>query len=252
MHPGHRNKSILGLGCWLGVFAGVIVLIARTDFFEGGIFSGAGAQAWVWLAIVAQTGFYFWGGLHLAKAKGQSPAMLLPGLFPCLQLLTLTVLLVLPDKQRQKSNPGRVSTERHRRESEAARIIRYRRNALVGNALGLFGIAVGVAVVLFPVGVFEDLENETLLGMAVFLCGYSGVITGCWWWAKAKCWPDGLVLIGLLPAAVLFIPYVRLVFLAAPGLLPVSMILMPLILLVILAVLPDKSGMTARRRQTHR
>jgi hypothetical protein len=164
----------------------------------------------------------------------------------------ITVLLVLPDKENQPMQRSGKKKGSRAHESEIARVVRYRRNALLGNAFGLFGIAVGVASILFPVGMFEDPENETLLGVLIFLCGYSGVITGCWWRTKSKGWPDALVFIGLMPLAILFVPYVRLLFLAAPGLLPTTMVMMPLILFVIVMVLPDKTGISQRGRRDRR
>ena len=47
--------------------------------------------------------------------------------------------------------------------------------------------------------------------------------------------------------AVLFIPFVRLIFVAAPALLAVAMVMMPLILIVVVLVLPDKSGFGKRK-----
>jgi hypothetical protein len=140
-------------------------------------------------------------------------------------------------------------SRRHRHhEHTADRIARYKRNALVGNAFGLTGIAMGVYLVLFRAGIFNLHSDEVVLGMLVFLCGYAGVIWGCWWWVKAKAWPDAVIVIGLLPLVICFIPYVRLIYLAAPALLPTSMIMMPIILIVVVFVLPDKSGQGGRNR----
>ena len=46
---------------------------------------------------------------------------------------------------------------------------------------------------------------------------------------------------------VLFIPWVRLIYVEMPGLLPAAMVMMPLILLVVMFVLPDKSGTQKRK-----
>jgi hypothetical protein len=81
----------------------------------------------------------------------------------------------------------------------------------------------------------------------VFLAGYVSVISGCWWWLKAKELSEGIVLIGFAPMVVFFIPFVRLIFLAVPRLLFVAMLMMPAILIVIVLVLPDKSGASRRR-----
>jgi hypothetical protein len=135
-----------------------------------------------------------------------------------------------------------VTTHRHRPRSNLERIIGYRRNAILGIVFGVAGIALGVCLVIFYFGIFSDHTNEVVLGIFVFLCGYCAVLAGCWWWLKAKACNEALVFIGLMPLAIVFIPFVRLILLAAPGMLPVGMVMMPLILVVVVLVLPDKSG----------
>ncbi len=135
----------------------------------------------------------------------------------------------------------------HRHISQLERVIRCRRNAVVGIAFGLAGSSFGVCLVLFPSLIFADHANEVVLGILVFLCGYAATLTGCGYWAKAKGWSEAIVLIGLMPLAVFFIPFVRLLVLAAPGLLSASMVMMPLVLVVVVMVLPDKSGVSRRR-----
>jgi len=75
------------------------------------------------------------------------------------------------------------------------------------------------------------------------------MIYGGRWWVRAKNWPDPVILIGLLPLVVLFIPYVRLIYRFVPLILPAGMVIMPIILLGVIAVLPDKSGLSKRRRR---
>ena len=251
MNLRHRNKAILGLALWFCAFIGCIGLFVfkGSKSWETDFLSGKTTVAMFWGTVVAQYVFFFWGGGHLARAKGYPNTILFFGFAPCLHPLLVTMLLVLPDKEIQSMQRSGKSRSRHSHESEIARVVRFRRNALLGNSFGLFGIALGVMSVLFPVGIFEDTENETLLGILIFACGYSGVISGCWWWTKAKSQPDAIVFIGLIPLAILFIPYVRLLFLAAPGLLPTAMVMMPLVLFVIVLVLPDKSGITQRERR---
>jgi hypothetical protein len=86
-----------------------------------------------------------------------------------------------------------------------------------------------------------------VLGVFIFLGGYGSVIIGCSYWLKAKQWPEAIVFIGLLPLAIPFIPFVRLILLAAPRIIPVAMVMMPLILIVVVCLLPDKSGVSKRR-----
>jgi hypothetical protein len=124
----------------------------------------------------------------------------------------------------------------------------YRRKALPRIYFGLTGITIAVLLVVFRFGIFAERENELVLGIFVFVAGYCGLISGCLYWVKAKKWSEAVVVIGLLPVVILFIPYVRLIFLAVPNLLLSSMVMMPLILLVVVAVLPDKSGVSKNRR----
>ncbi len=137
---------------------------------------------------------------------------------------------------------------RHPHVTNLERTIRDRRNAFLGTYFGLAGIFAGACLAVFRFGIFADHSNEMALGMFVFLFGYSGVLAGCFWWLRAKSWNEAIVFIGLMPLGVLFIPYVRLIFLSVPSLLLVGMVMMPLILVVVTAVLPDQSGLSKRRR----
>jgi hypothetical protein len=127
--------------------------------------------------------------------------------------------------------------------SPLERVVRYRRRALVGIYFGLGGIIAGALLVIFRFGIFNDHANEMVLGIMIFFCGYCAVIAGCGSWLKAKGWNDAIAFIGVMPLGVLCIPFVRLIFVAAPMLLPVGMIFMPLVLFVVVLVLPDKSGL---------
>jgi len=128
----------------------------------------------------------------------------------------------------------------------------YRRNALLGIYFGLPGIFLGALFVIFRWGIFSDHANEVVLGMFVFLAGYAGIIAGCGYWLKAKEWNEAVVIIGLLPLGILFIPFVRLLLFADPLLLPVGMFMMALILIVVVFALPDKSGVGRSMRHRHR
>ena len=140
-----------------------------------------------------------------------------------------------------------MKSHRHRHTTHLERIIRYRKNALLGILFGVAGIATGVSLVLFRNGIFLDHANEAVLGILVFLCGYSATLVGCGYWLKAKAWNEAIVFIGLMPVGVLVIPFVRLIVLAAPGMLPVGMVMMPIVLIVVVLVLPDKSGVSNKR-----
>jgi hypothetical protein len=132
-------------------------------------------------------------------------------------------------------------------ESKIARIVRYRRNALVANGLGVAGVLLALIFVFIPIGLFHSSDNAKVAGIFVFIPSYAAIIYGCWWWVRAKNWPDAVVFIGLCPLAPLAIPYVRILYLMA-GVLPLMMVIMPLLLIGVVAALPDKSGMPKRKR----
>jgi hypothetical protein len=95
---------------------------------------------------------------------------------------------------------------------------------------------------------FETRDDARAVAVLVFVPSYAAVIYGSLCWVRAKCWSDGVILIGLLPLVVLGIRYVRLIYLAVPLLLPAGMVVMPIILVGVIAVLPDKSGLPKRKR----
>ncbi len=147
------------------------------------------------------------------------------------------------------TNPGSSRTKRKsgRFSSSLERNISYRRKGIVRIYFGVAGIVCAVALVILPLGIFAEHANQESLGIGVFLCGYLGVIAGCSCWLKAKCLSEGIVFIGFMPLAVIFVPFVRLIFFAAPLLLPVLMVMAPIILIVVVWVLPDKSGASSKR-----
>jgi hypothetical protein len=208
--------------------------------------------------LLVQYAVFFWSCSHLAKAKGYSNAVILPGILgPLVQLIIYAIVLFalrdkFPDKfsRTQKPAPA-VRKSRHRHESSIARIVRYRRNALVANSLGIAGIVLTLFIILVPTGLFADHRDDYLLALAIFVPAYVSVIYGCWWWVKAKGWHEAVVFIGLIPLAVLGIRYVRLIYIAVPLLLPATMAFMPIILIGVVAALPDKSGMPRRNRRHH-
>lgn len=247
----HRNKAIVGLiGCLLPLLGLTLLAALQDHFLVREWVSENVAVTLVCGGLILGMLSYFWTGYHLAKAKGHSTALVAFGLFPCLQPIILVVLLTLPDKNPESSRrPIRQAPDRPV-ESVTERLVRYRRNALLGNIFGLFLIFVGIATIYFPVGIFADFENETLFGFLIFVCGYVAVLWGCRWWVKVKGWPDALLFIGLIPPTILLIPFVREVFFIEPDLLPLSMLLMTLILLVVVFTLPNRSAHAQRHRKT--
>lgn len=244
----HKRKALIGLALWVGAvpvailagFVGIAASHSATNQSAGGVC--------FLVFILVQYAAFFWGGSHLARAKGYSNGLIIVGIFWPAQILILGLLLFgLPDKC-----PSRTRSERHRKhrepESQIGRVVRYRRNAFVANVFGVAGIVIALALYFLPLGLFEHRDNAHVAAMFVFLPGYAAVIYGCGWWVRAKNWPDAVILIGLLPLAVLLIPYVRLLYLVAPLLLPAGMVLMPVLLLGVIAVLPDKSGLPKRKR----
>ncbi|TAK94480.1 MAG: hypothetical protein EPO07_16655 [Verrucomicrobia bacterium] len=255
MNPRHRKQAIIGATLWYAVLLAFIAL-AIWKRGQDGDDSGkphASLAPFIWTGIIFQSACFFWGGYQLARAKGYSKDLAYLGLLgPCVQLLVLTLLLVLPDKQANlvmrsyRAGGGRVH------ESATGRTIRYRRNALVWNSAGLFAILIGVASVIFPTGMFADPANETVLGILVFAVGYIAVMTGCWWWVKAKCWPETVVAVGLWPFIPFFIPFVRVLVLRVLfsgniGVFSAVLLMVPFTLLVLVFVLPDKSGIQKRK-----
>jgi len=193
---------------------------------------------------------FFWGGSQLAKAKGYSNAILVPGILgPPVQLVILAVLLfALPDKRPDQAQPKHRHRS-HRSESLIERTVRYRRNSILGNFFGLAGILVAGLLFFSPVPVAQTPDGRHAIALCFFVPGYAAVIFGCSCWVKAKNWPDAVLLIGLAPLAILLVPYVRLIYRAAPMLLPVSMAFMPVIMIGVIAVLPDKSGLPKRKHR---
>ena len=250
----HRNKAYLGLGCWLASVAVLILLITWQQ--RASQHSHLSSELFAILVIATlftQFFLYLWGALQLAKAKGQPEVLALFGLLCFIgQLAGVGALLALPDKHPKRS-PGNLQGRRKRRQASGIGfVIRCRRNALVGISFGLCGIATGLSLVIWPGGSHDDPENIRVAGMFVFLICYVSVITGCWWWLKAKAWNDAIIFIGLMPLGILFVPYVRLIVLSIPALLPLGMVFMPLVLIVVVLALPDRSGFPKRSGRRNR
>lgn len=192
---------------------------------------------------------FFWAGRQLTKAKGYSNAILVPGILgPPVQLIILGLLLfALPDKCADPSQSKRRRRD-HRHESLINRTIRYRRNSLIWNVFGLAGIIVALLLFFLPIPVAQTTDGRHVIALFLFVPSYASVIFGCSYWVKAKNWPDAVLLIGLMPLAILLIPYVRLIYRVDPMLLPIGMVFMPVIMIGVIAVLPDKSGLAKRKR----
>ncbi len=174
----------------------------------------------------------------------------------CLLLMTSGLVWLyrqVPDANLLRRSSQRQPTERSPARSDRDRANRY---AFGGVATGVCGICLGILIASFPssfgLGASLDRDTPIVIGGCVFFVGYCAVITGCYWWLKAKAWNEVLVVVGLFPLLLLCVPFVRLALLAVPQVLIVGMVMMPLILITVIAVLPDRSGFSKRRRRGHR
>jgi hypothetical protein len=164
----------------------------------------------------------------------------------------LSILIVLVLHLCKKPYESR-SRDKHRRQMQGSsieRIMRWHRYALLGICLGLVCIIAGTLLVVFRWNIFADHAKEVVLGIVLFLAGYSGVVGGCWFWLKAKAWMETVAFIAFLPLAVFFVPYVRLMFTATPAAVMLATATLPLVLVAVVLALPDKSGVN--RHQTPR
>lgn len=185
MIPHYRRKGVIGLLLWTAtlafyVFAG---LIAASRDEDGYVISETNARfigVVIFIGLFFQTSVFLWGGSNLAKAKGIPHQFVFLGLMPCLQPLLLTVLLLLEDRNKLPSSNERPQRRSRSGESKIARVVRYRRNAFIGNFFGLFAILSGVFIMVVPLGIALDPDNEVVVGIFIFILGYSGVLVGCW------------------------------------------------------------------------
>ena len=247
----HKNKAIVGVTVWFAAIPLALVFhsigkkffppVDRHDPFLGALLLS-------YLAV--QYLAFFWGGTHLAKAKGHSPGMLAFGIFWPAQIMVLFALLfALPDKHATASS----RSKKHRPdESHTARIIRCRRNALVANGLGVAGVLLALALTYVRIGFFAHPDSAKIIAIFVFVAGYATIVYGCWWWLQAKKWDDAILLIGLSPLIPLLIRGflfrgARELYIIG-GFLPLMMAVMSAVMLGVVAVLPDKSGLPRRKR----
>lgn len=252
MDSRQRKKALIGLAAWFvaPILAAMFVAFCLIAIIGPAGGTPGGASLVVYLLV--QGLVFFWNCSDLAKAKGYSTTISVLGVLgPLAQVIIYAILWFgLPDKlSRSSMQPRRKS--RHHGESPIARNVRYRRNALVANALGVAGILLALFLFFVPTGLFVSHDNDRLIALIIFVPGYASTIYGCWWWVRSKSWHEAVVFIGLMPLGVLGIRYVRLIYVAVPLLLPASMALMPIILIGVVAVLPDKSG-TPQLQRRHR
>ena len=248
----YRNRALTRISLGLLMFGLLGLLLALKRFGIPEIIVVLGGILLSTSGII----LYVRGCVALAEAKGHAggvvvAAIILSALCVPGVILLLPIVLALALEDRNKHSRGvigpRRKSHRHQYGSNLERIVHYRRNALVGIYFGLGGVALGIFLVIFRVGIFSDHSNEAVLGMLIFLIGYCAVLAGCWWWLRAKALNEALVFIGLMPLAIPFVPFVRLILLTAPAIIPLGMIMMPLILIVVVWVLPDQSERSRRK-----
>ena len=86
-------------------------------------------------------------------------------------------------------NGGRGTQKRHKPgESRIERRVRYKRNALLGVYFGVPGILFSILLAIFRMGIFADHSDEVILAIFIFMGSYCAVVSGCYWWVKAKHW----------------------------------------------------------------
>ena len=247
----HKKKALVGFTIWVSSIFVLILEIIILHHLAKQSKNELVDQIWapsLLFFLAVQYGSFFWGVNHYAKAKGYANAMAIFGVIWPVQLVIFPMLVfALPDKCPENSVRQEHRKTRRKDESLIAKVVRYRRNALVANVLGLAGVVLALMIIFVPMGFFETRDNMRVAGILVFLPSYALIISGCWYWVKAKNWHEAVIFIGMIPLAPLLVPYFRIIYLMA-GILPLLMVLMPIILIGIVAVLPDKSGMPKRKR----
>ena len=251
-----HNKILLGAGAWLALNVAIVTLLAGRGLGQRWALelSSQAVLALIVLALAIQFVCFCWGGIHLARSRECPELLLLIGLLgPPAQLVLWIVLFALPSKS-SSTYPGLDSPEiRERMPHRASErlMVSPRVKALIWILPGLLGIGGAIFLVLFGAGFFQQADNQIIAAMLVFFAGYVALLRGCWWLVKAKGWDDAVVFIGVMPLALFFIPFKRLVLSLVAPLLPAAMVMAPLILLVVVLVLPDKTQ-GPRRKHRHR
>ncbi len=106
----HKNKVMIGLVIWsvtlpLAISTGIMwVKLVH----HHGRYSACLTMAVLFVvSMLVQYAVFFWGGSHLAAAKGHSSAILAVGIFWPAQVIILALLLfALPDKYARRPSPS--------------------------------------------------------------------------------------------------------------------------------------------------
>jgi hypothetical protein len=239
----HRLNAFFGLVIW---FISTAIFLALVTLHPERVDSPLHFLKDNALPIIIASGIlmflsFFWGCYSLAMAKGYPWATMLLGVLgPPAQIVVVVALICMQNKQNvvpmasagKKLRPPITYTEY---------LQIYRKNSFVAVPLGIIGVALGVAVILVKTHMFPDRDTQTMVGMVIYAFGYAGVFAGCWYWLRAKNWSDVIMLVGMLPFSLLFIPTVHAQVLGSIGILVTGLIMLPVILIAVVFVLPDNS-----------
>lgn len=195
MDKHYRKKALWGVVAWFlsPVLALVPSFIVVSIFHDGHLSSDLAGATFVLATILACYFTFFWGGSNLAKAKGYSNGILVPGIFgPPVQIIIMLLLLFGMEDRCPDPSRRRPAKRHHRDESPIARIVRLRRNAFAANLFGCLGIFVVVMTILLHIHMASTPDDNGVIRLQIFVPSYGLVIWGCANWIKAKNWPDAI------------------------------------------------------------
>ena len=239
----HRLNAFFGLAIW---FVSTAVFVAMVTLHPERVDSPLHVLKDNALPIIIVSGIvmflsFFWGCYSLAMAKGYPWATVLLGVLgPPAQVAVVVALIFMQDKQNVA--PMQSAGKKLRPPITYTEYLQiYRKNSLVTVPLGIVGVAIGVAVILVKTRMFPDRDTQTMVGMVIYAFGYAGVFAGCWYWLRAKNWSDVIMLVGILPFGLLFIPTVHTQVTGSIGIMVTGLVMLPVILIAVVFVLPDNS-----------
>jgi hypothetical protein len=103
----HKKKAFIGVAVWFAAF----LLMIATSVVKHEVHRAGPGGYWVTLNLLflaVQYVAFFWGGQHLAKAKGQTTGLLVFGVFLPAQIVLLGILFfALPDRFARQPAPAK-------------------------------------------------------------------------------------------------------------------------------------------------
>ncbi len=160
------------------------------------------------------------------------------GVFGVISVSALTVWLC----RLLSEGPGTSKRKPQRFRAGLERKAGFQKRALPRVYFGLATALLGTCMVGLRFRIFPDVAVQQGLGVLLFAAGDAAVMSGCFYWLKAKQQNEALVVIGVLPLAPLLIPFVRLLLITHVGLLFLAMPMMAAILVVVVFALPDRGA----------